>query len=74
MLWHISSLEQMTGLVSWGEALESVKEQSVIAVTYRMEKTFPAPSQSTISCDGKAVVDALRSVTLLIIVQSDTWT
>lgn len=39
MLWHISSLEQMTGLVSWGEALESVKEQSVIAVTYLMENT-----------------------------------
>lgn len=39
MLWHISSLEQMTGLVSWGEALESVKEQSVVAVTYITENT-----------------------------------
>lgn len=39
MLWHISSLEQMTSLVSWGEALESVKEQSVAAVTYLMEST-----------------------------------
>lgn len=38
-LWHISSLEQMRGLVSWGEALESVKEQSVVAVIYLMENT-----------------------------------
>lgn len=37
MLWHISSLEQMTSLVSWGEGLESVKEQSVAAVTSLME-------------------------------------
>lgn len=37
MLWHIFSLEQMTSLVSWGEGLESVKEQSVTAVTNLME-------------------------------------
>lgn len=39
MLQHISSFEQMTNLVSWGEALESVKEQSVIAATYLMGNT-----------------------------------
>lgn len=39
MLWHISSLEQMTSLASLGEGLESLKEQSVTAVTYLMEDT-----------------------------------
>lgn len=70
MLWHLSSLEQMTGLVSWGEALESVKEQSVVAVTYLMENTLVLVRFELHQSPLLVMTGKLRPVTLLIVVQT----